>query len=157
MFDPVPEYIEYIKNKVKNKPNLIKFNNYGLGSKEEDKIFHYRYGSIMRRDIERFHNMHDSYSIHIHTLDNYCSDNNIEHIDYLKIDTEGYDFEVIKGASEMINKIRFIQFEDFNVFYNGETIDDIFHYFRKWNIYMIGGKPCNYLVTKETVDLPKVN
>ena len=37
----------------------------------------------------------------------------IKHIDYLKIDTEGYDLEVIKGASDLLsrNAISFIEVE----------------------------------------------
>jgi FkbM family methyltransferase len=47
------------------------------------------------------------------TLDNFCSINNISHIDFLKIDVEGNELNVLKGARQMLRnkKIRFIQFE----------------------------------------------
>ena len=50
--------------------------------------------------------------IKIETLDEFCKKNNIEKIDYLKIDTEGSNFDVILGATEMIKnkKIKYIQF-----------------------------------------------
>ena len=47
------------------------------------------------------------------TIQNFCFDNQIEHIHFLKIDVEGHDFFVLKGAEEMLknNKVDFIQFE----------------------------------------------
>jgi len=36
------------------------------------------------------------------TADSFCSGNNITRIDLLKIDTEGHDLDVIKGAEHML-------------------------------------------------------
>jgi FkbM family methyltransferase len=38
------------------------------------------------------------------TIDNFCSQNGITKINYLKIDTEGYDLNVLKGAEDMLAK-----------------------------------------------------
>nr|NIR59202.1 FkbM family methyltransferase [Gammaproteobacteria bacterium] len=40
------------------------------------------------------------------TVDHYCERNGVEHIDFLKIDTEGHDFEVIVGAERMLSEGR---------------------------------------------------
>jgi FkbM family methyltransferase len=47
------------------------------------------------------------------TLDNFCTANQIQLIDLLKIDTEGNEFRVLKGAERMLQegRIRLIQFE----------------------------------------------
>lgn len=47
------------------------------------------------------------------TLDLFCKQNSIEQIDFLKIDTEGYDLKVLKGAQDLLSKqkILFIQVE----------------------------------------------
>jgi FkbM family methyltransferase len=47
------------------------------------------------------------------TLDNYCTSNRIPRIDFLKIDTEGFDLEVLRGAASLIGQglILFIQCE----------------------------------------------
>src|SRR5262249_15432267 len=47
------------------------------------------------------------------TLDKFCSERGVKQIDVLKIDTEGFDFEVLKGASSMLARkaIKFIYFE----------------------------------------------
>jgi hypothetical protein len=49
----------------------------------------------------------------ITTIDQFCADNSIETIDFLKIDTEGHDLEVIKGASRILaeQKIGIVQAE----------------------------------------------
>lgn len=51
--------------------------------------------------------------IKVHTIDEYCSKNNITQIDLLKIDVEGYELNILKGAQEMLasGKIKLIQFE----------------------------------------------
>jgi hypothetical protein len=41
-------------------------------------------------------------TIRIDTLDQYCSKHNIKKIDLLKIDTEGFEINVLKGAEEML-------------------------------------------------------
>jgi FkbM family methyltransferase len=47
------------------------------------------------------------------TIDGYCNSHNISRIDFLKIDVEGFEYDVLKGASQMLTKkaIGCIQFE----------------------------------------------
>lgn len=47
------------------------------------------------------------------TVGDYCSRNHIEEIDFLKMDVEGHELSVLKGAQDFLenSKIRFIQFE----------------------------------------------
>jgi FkbM family methyltransferase len=47
------------------------------------------------------------------TLDGYISENNISHIDWMKIDVEGGEFSVLKGGKEMLRNgiVDMIQFE----------------------------------------------
>lgn len=52
-----------------------------------------------------------SYSVELNTLKEQMTKNNLEIVDLLKIDTEGYEFEVIKGLKEKIRKVNFIYFE----------------------------------------------
>lgn len=41
--------------------------------------------------------------IRIDTIDDFCTRHEISHIDFLQIDTEGYDLQVLYGASEMLS------------------------------------------------------
>jgi FkbM family methyltransferase len=40
--------------------------------------------------------------VRLETIDNFCLTNLVGHIDYLKIDTEGHDLEVLRGAAKML-------------------------------------------------------
>jgi len=74
--------------------------------------------------------------VFIDTIDNYCIKKNINEIDFLKIDTEGHELEVLKGAINLLKeeRIKIIQFE-----YGGCNIDarvflkDIFEFFAGMN------------------------
>lgn len=150
LFDPNPNV--YIQDELPNVPN-IHFNNFALGNKVGDEKLHYNYGSIIHRTEEpKFEGIHQSCDIKIDTLENYYKGNNLHRIDLLKIDTEGYDFEVIKGCGRfLLDTIRYIQFEDWQEGYaGGETVADVMEFFKDWNIYKIRyTKPINYVVTKE--------
>lgn len=64
-------------------------------------------------ESEVYTNSPTSETIKVETLDDFCGKNGIEYINYLKIDTEGYDLNVLKGAQGLIRKkaIKFIQVE----------------------------------------------
>jgi len=149
LFDP--NIYESLLDEIKDKDNIV-FNNFALGNVEDEIDFYNYYGSFLYRPEEpKFEGKFQTTKSHIKRLDDYVKEKNIPHIDYLKIDAEGFDFEVIKGCGDFIDNIKFIQFEDFNEFYNDVTTNEIFEFFKGWNIYYVGGSPMNYLVTKENV------
>lgn len=86
--------------------------------KEEKSSSHL--SSLFNRPI--FNELDNTYvqevKVKITNLDSFCSLNNVEHIDYLKIDTEGYELEVFKGAKELLKnkKITCGQFEIGSIF-----------------------------------------
>jgi FkbM family methyltransferase len=71
-----------------------------------------------RRELTSDTPRHDGLTIvpfeaQVTTLDQFCADQRIDHIDYLKIDVEGAEHRVLKGASALLqaNRIECIQFE----------------------------------------------
>lgn len=48
----------------------------------------------------------NSEEVQLETIDSFCKDQQIDHIDFLKIDTEGSDFDVLEGALSMIEQKR---------------------------------------------------
>lgn len=52
-------------------------------------------------------------SVAVTTLDQFCLQHHVDHIGYLKIDTEGGDLDVLKGAEDMLENqaIDFVQVE----------------------------------------------
>lgn len=66
------------------------------------------------------------------TLDNYCVTNGISHIDYLKVDTEGHDLEVLYGGKDLFTAgaIDIAQFEYNHRWINARHyLRDAFDYF----------------------------
>lgn len=151
LFDPndvnIGEEVESLKN--------VHFNNYAMGSMSGIIQFHHKYGSILHRTEEpKFEGLHQSIPVEIDTIANYCRARRIDKIDFLKIDTEGYDFEVIKGVgADLLSKIKYIQVESWqDGRFGGETDEDIFNFFSGWNIYKLNTRPVNYIVTKQNLD-----
>ena len=68
----------------------------------------------------------------VSTLDDYCREQKVERIDILKTDTQGYDFEVIRGGSGMIARraVQLIYMEIlFSDMYRGQgRLDEIYGY-----------------------------
>ena len=53
----------------------------------------------------------NTYKVQINTLDNYIDEKKILKIDFLKIDTEGYEYEVLNGLKKNFDKVRMILLE----------------------------------------------
>ena len=45
-------------------------------------------------------------NVRVDTVDNFCAERGIDHIDLLKIDTEGYEASVLEGASHLLQQGR---------------------------------------------------
>ena len=54
---------------------------------------------------------YDKLPIKIITLDYFIEKNNIHNVDLIKIDTEGYEFNIIKGLSKYSPRVKLIYFE----------------------------------------------
>jgi len=70
--------------------------------------------SRMNSLLSRTHAKHiweETEKVECITLNTYCQEKDIHHIDFLKIDVEGYELEVLKGASDLLSSINWIQFE----------------------------------------------
>jgi FkbM family methyltransferase len=76
---------------------------------------------------------HTTERVAVDTLDNYCDTHKIDKIDFLKMDVEGHELEVLKGGINMLKegRVNLIQFE-----YGGCNIDsrsllkDFFAFFK---------------------------
>ncbi len=116
-FEPQPAaYAKLIKTCDKD---FFHPNNMALGSKAgTEKMFYNNQGSVF---ASMFPAKYETYSIDLNqqqevkvsTLDEYCTANNITRIDFLKMDVEGYEMEVLKGAKQLLAKkaIKMVQFE----------------------------------------------
>ncbi len=93
------------------KINNISIFNYGLGNTRK-KVFIYSDdpGSVQSSIVEKSNNS-STEVVELTTINEFCKENKITKIDFLKIDVEGYEYEVLLGASDFMDEISFIQFE----------------------------------------------
>lgn len=63
-------------------------------------------------------------------MDSFIKQNKISTIDFVKIDVEGNDFEVIEGFGDKIGNVKAIQVEtsNFSIFKDEKTIKEIYNY-----------------------------
>ncbi len=90
---------------------------YGLGSKTENRNLFYDvegsgWASVFERKDTGFnHPLTHSEEISIITLDDFCAAKQINEINFLKADVEGFELEIFRGATNILPNIDFIQFE----------------------------------------------
>ncbi len=116
-FEPVKSTFDLCKNRVRNFNNII-CENIAFGDKEEEatiKLFPENMSNINSLNPENMNNDINAKEelIKVSTIDIYTKQKGIKEIDVLKIDTEGYEIAVLKGAKEIIekNKIKLIYCE----------------------------------------------
>ncbi len=136
IFEPSSNEYKILQNKFYKLKNC-NINNCALGEKSGTKIFYeshiptissfkknnsisylnsrilfFKLLKIIPKSIN-FNNVYTETKVNVLTLDQYCKNLLIDKIDYLKIDVEGFEKEVLIGAKNLIkNKnIRYIQLE----------------------------------------------
>lgn len=63
------------------------------------------------------------HQVTLRTLDDWCADQRIDHIDALKVDTQGSELGVLQGAAEMLRTVLWVEVEvEFNPIYDGQPL-----------------------------------
>ena len=76
--------------------------------------------------------------IEVISLKNFCKIQKIKCIDFLKVDVEGYEYEVLKGAKEIIKNVKFIMLEvQKNDMYANYSKNKIENFLKKNNFILI--------------------
>jgi FkbM family methyltransferase len=108
-----------LDDRFKNNPK-VRLNNFGFGTKKETlSLFIPKdnistgHGSIFKSVLTDLHQNAELAEIEISldTITSYCDEHKITHIDFLKIDVEGNELSVLKGAGGYLSQINVIQFE----------------------------------------------
>jgi len=145
-FEVLTKHQIFLKSKYSGNRNIIR-NDFGFSNESTDiKIyFNDRFSSDSQATAfpdlsqESEINYYSAFEIcKVHRADNYLTEMNIENIDFLKIDVEGNELNILKGFGDQIKKVRIIQFE-YGI-YNIVTKDlliDFFKFFKKYD-YIIG-------------------
>ena len=131
-FEPVKTFIELLqKTSTTNKKSY--FNNFGLGDETKELFYYPRYQSFIDRTASC--NISDDSNkivLHIRKGKDYMIEHNIVSIDFLKIDTEGYELYVLQGFEELLSSFKIIQFEYGGTFIDNKTkLIDVIEYLKK--------------------------
>jgi len=106
-FEPAAETFEALANNAPQRSGVV-LNNLALGSAAgQTELFYDRersgLASMTRRDLSCFGTAFDkSETIQVTTLDQYAAENAITQIDWLKIDVEGHELDVLRGAEDLL-------------------------------------------------------
>ena len=121
-FEPVPDTFAVLKNNLG--PSGAHLHNIAISDNNGSKTFyHYnqnsklaRMSSFYRRSrtVEQNLDMQPlPISVRAETLDAFCREHSIPHIDFVKIDTEGAELDVLRGGAGLLraHRIKMLQFE----------------------------------------------
>lgn len=120
-FEPNPYTFRILSEKFKERDNVRIFN-YGFSSVEKNAtLYSYEedttsgHASLLKEVFTDLYKANSiiEFQIFLKTLDGFCKEFDLEMIDYIKIDTEGFEFDILQGGADIIgaNKISLIQFE----------------------------------------------
>jgi FkbM family methyltransferase len=125
-FEPAPYVFDILTKKYKN-DSRIECHQIAISDEDTYRSFnyhnHYGYSSFLEIDKEGefakkcqeedpgFDDVTLVFDVQTKRLDTFMQENHIEHIDFLKIDTQGTDLNVIKSLGKMINKVDIIEAE----------------------------------------------
>jgi len=138
-FEPLKETIENLSNNNNNNKNSY-YNTFGLGDKNEIKSYYPLSQSFYDRRVSMIEytnnknwNPGKSIPLKIVKASDYIKKNNIQSIGFLKIDTEGYELNVIKGFGNYISSVKVIQFEYGGTYKDNDTkMSDIIDYLKEY-------------------------
>ena len=151
-FEPARKSFIFLSQKFDD--SNIHLNNLALSNFEgQSKLFYDTEGSKMasltKRNMEHFSiNFSENENVIVSSVDKYCFENNIKNISLMKIDVEGHELDVLKGAINLLRtgSIRIISFE-----FGGTNIDtrvffqDFWYFFKDLNYCLYRISPSNYL------------
>jgi FkbM family methyltransferase len=134
LFEPNPKFFNNLKEKLKMKEfkeidedTEVKLLNFGLGEREELRRYYENSQSFHFRNISN-DSLENSSILKIKKLDDIVKENNIGNIDFMKIDTEGHEYFVLKGGKESLSKIKYIQFEYGGTYPDcGKKLEDVYN------------------------------
>lgn len=107
-FEPKKEFLDSLKEKP-NSNTKSYYNCFGLADKNSTKDYYLTHESFVDRAQTLGTSEHTR--LRLKTGFSYMQSKNIETVDFLKIDTEGYELQVLKGFGKALSNVKIIQFE----------------------------------------------
>lgn len=134
-FEPVPEFLEALQQRADNQNCCSSFHNFGLSDETTTLAYYPKYQSF----FDRIQSCGTSDAEHrrllsVRRADEFLKEHPIERIDFLKIDTEGSEWKVLKGFGDALSIVRIIQFEYGGTFLdNGVRLREVIAYLQSYH------------------------
>lgn len=131
LFEPSDQCFEVLQSRFAGKKNTV-LHKMAIGDTVGQTDFYFDVDGSETASVVLSNKTLNTYKVEINTLDNLFKS---EQIDFIKIDTEGFDFFVLKGAENMLkqHRLRFIQFEYGDFWrYSGSTLYSVIKYLEKF-------------------------
>lgn len=134
-FEPAQETYKTLRKNVR--AENVTLNNFGISNEISESILYYDkensgLASLYNRQLDYYGvDFSKSETVRLDTLDHYCKENDIRHIDILKLDIEGNELNALKGATKLLaeKRIKVIQIE-----FGGCNIDSRTFFRDFWNL-----------------------
>lgn len=105
-FEPYPKTFQKLEDNIRKNTELaIKAFNLGLGS-QKGSLHMMQHHALNSGGFRMTSDTSNSIVVPVISLDEFVSENGIRAIDFIKIDVEGFELEVLKGAQETIRRFR---------------------------------------------------
>lgn len=139
-FEPIPDVYDILVHRFKDEERVFPFN-VGIGSTSTKKVFNIFNQSATSSFLEASKHQGEYYpgsidrtkkiEVSLVSLSDILSDTDHKNI-FLKIDVQGYELEVLKGAENIFDKVNMILVEcSFVEFYIGQPLfDDIYSFLK---------------------------
>ncbi len=106
-FEPIKENYDILCENIRlNKLNSVCALNVGLADTEGLKNFDFDSSSISTSTSSFKRGKKNINMVLVTTIDSYCNKNKIKEIDFIKLDVEGGELEVLKGSIKMLKKCK---------------------------------------------------
>jgi FkbM family methyltransferase len=152
-FEPNEIMINYTKIKYDYNTNII-YNKNAVWSEDYEKLDFFYFTNynnglscVIKNEKWATLPMQKGFAESI-TIDTYCKINKIDFIDFLKIDVEGVEYEVLKGCKSMLTNgsIKFLQVECSEHYHLiNKKFNDVIEYFEQFGYMVFSYKDGQYI------------
>lgn len=105
-----------------------------VSNNEHDKVAKIRSSWQINASSKMKEDKDETYTGEITTLDSLFI--NLPQIDFIKIDVDGFDYKVLTGSAQLLEKFKpivFIELGEYHLNLNGDSAKDILRFFKKLN------------------------
>ena len=144
-FEPSPSTYAKLTAQTAGTPGLY-LRNFALGANCDRKILHENsisaLTSFLRQGEACWGEVVNEIQVDMRSVDSYCRDFGITHIDVLKSDTQGFDLEVLKGGSGLLSEHRvhlvFIELNFCEMYQGMARFDQIYSFLHDLGFLPVG-------------------